>query len=124
MTEYEILAAIDGEFGFDAVHAYRRLQPLAKEIVNLMVIAGDDGISARDVYLTVSETTSSSFTRRITDIEKAGFEVYRERCMNPITGKCYTKYFLDDFVAPSRMGISHYNFHMLNEGLQRAVQGL
>ena len=68
------------------------LSPLARKVVNHILAAGS--ISAREAMADLG-ITSASLTRRLTDIEKAGIPVTRERRTHPITGKQYTRYSFD-----------------------------
>lgn len=72
-----------------------KLTPLAQRIVSFA--EGNGGtISAREALLDL-DITSSSLTRRITEIELFGrpgyhYEVERERKVNSATRKRYTRY--------------------------------
>ena len=69
-----------------------RLTPLANKIVKHMVRRGY--ITARDALLDYS-ITSASLSRRICDIEKAGYVILRTRTTHPINKQRYTRYSID-----------------------------
>jgi DNA-binding MarR family transcriptional regulator len=53
----------------------------------------DWSITAREAMLDL-DMTSATLSRRICDLEEAGVEVVRERKVNPVSMKRYTRYWL------------------------------
>jgi len=78
---------------------YDRLTPLARSIMDRA--EKDGSITAREacLYLDVDQ---GSFTKRITDISRAGFTVVREKKLNPHTGKLYTRYTFFDSIRQTQ----------------------
>ena len=72
---------------------YMSLSPLAQKLVQHMRRAGS--ISHR-AAMHASGVTGGSLSRRIVDIEEAGFNVIRTRKTHPITGRPYTRYSLNE----------------------------
>lgn len=75
----------------------RRATPLARAVYDALLKAGDEGLSTRDAYMLLQETVGGSFTRRITELQRLGFKITKERKVNPLTKKRYTRYFLKGF---------------------------
>lgn len=71
---------------------YNSLSPLAKTVVQHMRRAGS--ISAREA-MADHNITSASLSRRICDIEQAGFEIKRQKRIHPIFLKQYTRYSIE-----------------------------
>ena len=67
------------------------LTPLARKIVSHLIKAGS--LSAREASNDYG-ITSSSLTRRLTDIEQAGIAIKREHKNHPVHGRKYTRYSL------------------------------
>ncbi len=72
---------------------FTALSPQAQDIVKYIRKAGS--ISARDAVNDLG-ITSSVLTRRLTDIERAGFKVVRTRKVHGVTQKRYTRYTLEE----------------------------
>jgi hypothetical protein len=72
---------------------YMALSPLAQKLVQHMRRAGS--ISHREAMNDYG-VTGGSLSRRIVDIEEAGFEIVRTRKTHPITGRPYTRYSLNE----------------------------
>lgn len=53
----------------------------------------DYSITAREAMLDL-DMTSATLSRRVCDLEEAGVEVVRERKVNPVTRKRYTRYWV------------------------------
>lgn len=88
----------DGAIARGTIH---KATPLARKVHAALVKAGDEGLSTRDAYMLLQETTGGSFTRRITELSKLGFQIRKERKVNPLTGKRYSRYFLDGYQMPA-----------------------
>ena len=71
---------------------YHQLSPLARSVFTLLWT--NDHITALDAFRALG-ISSSSMTRRLTDIEKLGVKVKRARAKDPITKRAYTRYSLD-----------------------------
>lgn len=65
------------------------LSPQARKLYQHMVRAGD--ISAREAMADYG-ITSATLSRRVCDMEDAGFTIVRTKKTHPITGKLYTRY--------------------------------
>jgi DNA-binding MarR family transcriptional regulator len=72
---------------------YLALSAQAQTVLQYMRRVGS--ISARDAMADL-DMTSATLSRRICDIEEEGFSIKRERRINQITGKRYTRYSLLD----------------------------
>jgi len=48
-------------------------------------------ITAREAMMDL-DMTSATLARRVCDLEEAGIRIHRERKVNPVTGKKYTRY--------------------------------
>ena len=53
----------------------------------------DYSITAREAMLDL-DMTSATLSRRMCDLEEAGVEIVRERKVNPVTRKRYTRYWV------------------------------
>jgi predicted transcriptional regulator len=53
----------------------------------------DFSITAREAMLDL-DMTSATLSRRICDLEEAGVEIVRERKVNPVSRKKYTRYWI------------------------------
>jgi len=53
----------------------------------------DFSITAREAMLDL-DMTSATLSRRMCDLEEAGVEIVRERKVNPVTCKRYTRYWV------------------------------
>jgi len=53
----------------------------------------DFSITAREAMLDL-DMTSATLSRRMCDLEEAGVEIVRERKVNPVTRKRYTRYWV------------------------------
>lgn len=69
------------------------LSPQSKRVLDMMEANGRS-ISAREAMLDL-DITSATLARRVCDLEDAGLIIYRERNVNPGTGKRYTRYHFD-----------------------------
>jgi hypothetical protein len=67
------------------------LTPQAKAVVDFLR-ANTAGISAQDAMLYLSGMTSATLARRICDLEEVGYTVVREKKLNPVTKRSYTRY--------------------------------
>lgn len=69
------------------------LPPLAQRVMRFA--AQNGSISTREAFLDL-DTGQASFTKRVTQIERAGYHVERVRRTHPVTGRQYTRYYFYD----------------------------
>jgi hypothetical protein len=67
------------------------LTPQAAKVVDFLK-ANTAGISAQDAMLHLSGMTSATLARRICDLEEVGYTIVREKKLNPVTKRSYTRY--------------------------------
>lgn len=68
------------------------LTPAAREVFKFM---RDNGfVTAGRAWDHLNQMPSGSLTRRITEIQAAGFQVKKKRAVNPVTERPYTRYSL------------------------------
>lgn len=72
--------------------AYTALPPYAKSIVNFVQKNGS--ISAREAVLDL-DMHQGSLTKGVSLIRKAGYLVRTESRFNPVTGRPYTRYYVE-----------------------------
>jgi len=74
------------------------------QMVLMAMSSNNWSITAREAMLDL-DMTSATLSRRICDLEEAGVKIRRERKVNPVTGKKYTRYWaLEDQIK--KMGVT------------------
>jgi len=72
------------------------LAPQAHKLLTYMDRVKEDGVSAREAMFDL-DMTSATLSRRVVDLEDAGWIIFHNRLRHPVSGKRYTRYILYGF---------------------------